>query len=116
MIGLFVRPQTQRDRNVVRRLSSRLWGEALRDDTKDGCGKDKPTTSLFLISVFMMLVGVAGPFPYFDFAFSGKAFDLLYNTKYILCVVAMLEACDVTKHGCHLVFFQELEIWKKQYN
>ena len=28
-------------------LSSRLWGEALRDDTKDGCVKDKPTTSLF---------------------------------------------------------------------
>ena len=63
------------------------------------------------------VVGVAGPSsPYFDFAFSGKAFDLLYNTKYILCVVAMLEACDVTKHSCHLVFFQELEIWKKQYN
>ena len=55
MIGLFVGPRTQRDRNVVRRLSSRLWGEALRDDTNDGCGKDKPTTSLFLISVFMML-------------------------------------------------------------
>ena len=63
------------------------------------------------------VVGVAGPSsPYFDFAFSGKAFDLLYNTKYILCVVAMLEVCDVTKRGCHLVFFQELEIRKKQYN
>ena len=36
-------------------LSSRLWGEALRDCTKDGCVKDKPTTSLLLISVFMML-------------------------------------------------------------
>ena len=36
-------------------LSSRLWKEALRDDTKDGCVKDKPTTSLFLISVFMIL-------------------------------------------------------------
>ena len=36
-------------------LSSRLWGEALRDDTKDGCVKDMPTTSLFLISVFIML-------------------------------------------------------------
>ena len=30
-------------------------GEALRDYTKDGCVKDKPTTSLLLISVFMML-------------------------------------------------------------
>ena len=63
-----------------------------------------------------VLAGVAGPSPYFDFAFSGKAFDLLYNTKYILCVVALLEVCDVTKHACHLVFFQELEIRKKQYN
>ena len=62
------------------------------------------------------VVGVAGPSPYFDFAFSGKAFDLLYNTKYILCVVALLEVCDVTKHGCHLLFFQELEISKTQYN
>ena len=63
-----------------------------------------------------VLAGVAGPSPYFDFASSGKAFDLLYNTKYILCVVALLEVCDVTKHACHLVFFQELEIRKKQYN
>ena len=63
------------------------------------------------------VVGVAGPSsPYFDFAFSGKAFDLLYNTKYMLCVVAMLEVCDVTKRGWYLVFFQELEIRKKQYN
>ena len=54
--------------------------------------------------------------PLFRFCFSGKAFDLLCNTKYILCVVAMLGVCDVTKHGCHLVFFQELEIRKKQYN
>ena len=63
---------------------------------------------------FQVPSGVAGPSsPYFDFAFSGKAFDLLCNTKYILCVVAMLEVCDVTKRGCHLVFFQELEIRKK---
>ena len=36
-------------------VSSRLCGEALRDYTKDCCVKDKPTTSLLLISVFMML-------------------------------------------------------------
>ena len=30
--------------------------------------------------------------------------------KYILGVVALLEACDVTNNGRHLGFFQELEI------
>ena len=34
--------------------------------------------------------------------------------RYILWVVALLEACDVTKNGrhlgCHLGFYQELEI------
>ena len=32
-----------------------------------------------------------------------KAFDLLYKIRYILRVVALLEVCDVTKRGCHLV-------------
>ena len=32
-----------------------------------------------------------------------KAFDLLYKIRYILRVVALLEVCDVTKHGRHLV-------------
>ena len=31
-----------------------------------------------------------------------KAFDLLYKIRYILRVVALLEVCDVTKHGRHL--------------
>ena len=39
-----------------------------------------------------------------------KAFDLLYKMRYILWVVALLEVCDVTKHGRHLGFYQELEI------
>ena len=39
-----------------------------------------------------------------------KAFDLLYKMKYILCVVALRDVCNVTKHGRHLVFCQELEI------
>ena len=39
-----------------------------------------------------------------------KAFDLLYKMRYILCVVALLEACDVTNNGRHLGFYQELEI------
>ena len=39
-----------------------------------------------------------------------EAFDLLYKTRYILWVVALLEACDVTNGDRHLVFYQELEI------
>ena len=44
------------------------------------------------------------------FSLQWKAFDLLYKTKYILWVVALLEVCDVTKHCRHLGFYQELEI------
>ena len=56
-------------------------------------------------------VGVDGSSPYFDIGFSGKPLTLiLYNMKYILCVVALLKVCDVTKHGNHLAFFQELGI------
>ena len=36
--------------------------------------------------------------------------DLLNKMKYILWVVALLEACDVTSSGRHLGFYQELEI------
>ena len=39
-----------------------------------------------------------------------KAFDLLYKMRYILWVVVLLEACDVTNNGRHLGFCQELEI------
>ena len=41
-----------------------------------------------------------------------KAFDLLNKIKYILWVVALMEACDVTNNvvGGHLGFYQELEI------
>ena len=39
-----------------------------------------------------------------------KAFDLLYELRYILWVVALLGACDVTNNGRHLGFYQELEI------
>ena len=43
-----------------------------------------------------------------------KAFDLLNKMSYILWVVALLEACDVTNSGRHLDrrlgFYQELEI------
>ena len=34
--------------------------------------------------------------------------------RYILWVVALLEACDVTNNGRHLGFYQELEIRLKQ--
>ena len=30
--------------------------------------------------------------------------------RYILCVVALLQACDVTNNDRHLGFYQELEI------
>ena len=43
-----------------------------------------------------------------------KAFDLLYKMRYILWVVALLGACEVTNNGPHLGhhlgFYQELEI------
>ena len=43
-----------------------------------------------------------------------KAFDLLYKMRYILWVVALLGACDVTNNGRHLgrlvEFYQGLEI------
>ena len=39
-----------------------------------------------------------------------KAFDLLNKMRYILWVMAPLEACDVTSNGRHLGFYQELEI------
>ena len=43
-----------------------------------------------------------------------KAFDLLYKMRYILWVVALLGACEVTNNGPHLGHhlgvYQELEI------
>ena len=39
-----------------------------------------------------------------------KAFDPLVKTRYMLWVLALLKACDVTKRGRHLGFYQELEI------
>ena len=38
------------------------------------------------------------------------SFDLLYKLRYILWVVALLGAYDVTKHGRHLGLYQILEI------
>ena len=36
------------------------------------------------------------------FCLQWKAFDLVDKLRYILWVLALLEVCDVTKHGCHL--------------
>ena len=48
------------------------------------------------------------------FCLHWKAFDFLKKMRYILWVVALLEACDVTNNGRHLGrhlgFYQELEI------
>ena len=43
MIGFFVKPQTQRERNVVRFSAAVFWGGALRDDSKNGCVADYAT-------------------------------------------------------------------------
>ena len=43
-----------------------------------------------------------------------KAFHLPYKMKYILWVVVLVEACDVTKHDRHLGCSQKLEIRLKQ--
>ena len=47
------------------------------------------------------------------FCLQWKACDLLNKIMYILWVVALLETCDVTNNGRHLVFYQELEITLK---
>ena len=43
-----------------------------------------------------------------------KAFDLLNKMRYILWVVVLLRACDVTNNDCHighhLGFYQELQV------
>ena len=48
------------------------------------------------------------------FCFQWKAFDLLDKMRHTLWVVALLQACNVTKHGCHLGphlgFYQKVEI------
>ena len=44
------------------------------------------------------------------FCLQWKAFDLLNKMRYILWVVAMLEACDITNNGRQLGFYQELKI------
>ena len=44
------------------------------------------------------------------FCLQWKTFDLLNKMRYILWLVALLEACDVTNNGCHLGFYQELKI------
>lgn len=41
-------------------------------------------------------------------------FDILYKLRYISWVVSLLRACKITNNGrhlgCHLRFYQELEI------
>ena len=57
------------------------------------------------------LHGVFDMLQYFETSYlQWKVFDLLNKRKYILGVVALLEACDVTNNGRHLGFFQQLEI------
>ena len=44
------------------------------------------------------------------FCLQWKVLDLLNMMRCILCVIALLEVFDVTKHGRHRGFYQELEI------
>ena len=44
------------------------------------------------------------------FCLQWKAFDLLNKISYILWVVVLMGACDVTNNCRHLGFYQELEI------
>ena len=41
----------------------------------------------------------------FDIFFIKASFDLLNKMRYILWVMALLEACDVTNNGRHLGFY-----------
>ena len=43
-----------------------------------------------------------------------KSLDLLNRMRYILCMVALLDACDVSNSGRQAGFYQELEIRLKQ--
>ena len=45
---------------------------------------------------------------------SWKAVDFLDDIRFILWEVGLREACDVSKHGRHLGFHQELEIRLKR--
>ena len=57
------------------------------------------------------LPGVFDMLQYFErFYLQWKAFDLLNTMRYILWVVALLGAGDVTNNCRHLGFYQELEI------
>ena len=47
------------------------------------------------------------------FYFYWKVFDLLNKMRYVLGVVALLEACDVSNNGRHLGFYKELGITLK---
>ena len=84
-----------------------------------------PWTSMQIHTPAVVQWGVGGgwnPSPEFllfcgiskGFCLQWKAFDLLNKMRYILWVVALLEACDVTNNGRHLGrhlgFYQELEI------
>ena len=45
------------------------------------------------------------------FCLQWKPFDLLYEMRYILWVVALLEACDFANNGRHLDYY--LEFYKE---
>ena len=66
---------------------------------RGGGGSMDPPLSFWYFAVFKN-----------DFTLSEEPLIFLYKMRHILWVVALLGACDVTNIGCHLGFYQELEI------
>ena len=64
-----------------------------------GGSMDPPHLSFWYVAVFQN-----------DFTFRREPLIFLYKMRHILWVLALLGACDVTNVGCHLGFYQELEI------
>ena len=80
-------------------VNPRTYTQSLTPTAVQGVGVDEtPLEFLICCSISKL------------FCYKWKAFDLLQNTRYILWVVALLEVCEITKHGRHFVFYQELEI------
>ena len=102
-------------------------GRSSRPWDKEG-GPSLPTNFFRLFGPHFdrKIRGGPGPSPEFllccsiskRFCLHRKVFDLLNKMRYILWMVALLETCDVTNNGrhlgCHLGFYQELEIRLKQ--
>ena len=85
---------TLTDRSLVS-IQKRLPSPSLEAFWKSRCCMEKgmnPPPGVWYVAVFWN-----------DYTFSGKQFDLLNKMRYILGVVALLGACDVSNNDHHLV-------------